>query len=88
MNSCTQNTDRECREEDCCLNRPQVIKYIDQEMPIIISTCHYCHIELFRSMTYEHKSMHKSLCFPCIDILERKAQKLDEFMHHYDNACK
>jgi len=78
MNDCTQNTDRECREEDCCLIRPKVIKYIDQEMPIIISTCHYCHVELFRSMTYENKSMYKSLCFPCIDKLENEAWKYRE----------
>ena len=42
----------------------------NKEMPIIISTCRKCNIELFRSMTYETKEYHTSYCFSCISVIE------------------
>lgn len=51
-------------------NRPLVIKHIDKEMPIIISTCCGCGVELFKTMTYETKTLHKSFCITCASQLE------------------
>jgi hypothetical protein len=84
--TCTQNTDRECREKDCCLNLPKIVKYINKEMPIIISTCHYCQIELFRSITYEYKNMHKNLCLVCVRNLENNANHYNEMIEKYYEA--
>lgn len=66
----------ECNKD--IFNRPLVVKHFDKEMPIIISTCHYCHRELFRSMTYEHKTNHKNICFECVIKLEDEAWKYRE----------
>lgn len=32
FSACTQNTDRECREEDCCLNKFCVCEYPDSDI--------------------------------------------------------
>lgn len=63
------------------IKAPQIIKYIDQEMPIIISTCCFCNIELFRSITYEPISMHKNYCIDCANGLETEAWQ-------YRKLCK
>lgn len=79
-NACTQNTDRECREEDCCLdNRPKVIKYIEEIMPIIVTTCPQCNEELFRSMTYEIIKPHHTLCQDCYVELKQEVQDLKKY---------
>jgi hypothetical protein len=54
------------------INMPLVIKYIDKEMPIIIHTCAICHVELFRSMTFENITLNKSFCLMCSILLETK----------------
>ncbi len=56
----------------------EVVKYFDEIMPIAISTCAYCFVELFRSMTYETKTFHKSFCLACISKLEDEAWKYRE----------
>ena len=56
-------------------NRPIVVKYFDQIMPVIISTCSICHVELFRSMTFEQKNISKSFCLECIRNIEMAAFK-------------
>lgn len=58
----------ECNQD--LFNRPLVVKHFDKEMPIIISTCKKCHIELFRAMTYETKTYHESFCLTCLSIIE------------------
>jgi len=62
-------------------NRPLVIKYIDKEMPVIIHTCVSCHVELFRSITYETKTLHKNYCIACSGIIETESWK-------YRDLCK
>jgi hypothetical protein len=99
--TCTQNTDRECREEDCCLNeddrcvpedpclnRPIVVKYINEIMPVISSHCAYCHVELFRSMKYQTVTLHKSLCMVCILNIELDARSYHDLMKKYHEACE
>lgn len=75
-----------CSTETLCpqcnydqFNRPIVVKYINEEMPIIISTCANCHVELFKSMTYHQTTMHKSFCIACIGIIETESWKYREF---------
>lgn len=59
-------------------HQPIIIKNIDKEMPVIISTCAICCVELFRSITYENSTMHKSFCIVCVDRLEIDAWKYRE----------
>jgi hypothetical protein len=59
-------------------NRPLVVKYITEEMAIIISTCAMCHVELFKSMTYQSTTLHKSFCLACIGVIETAAWKYRE----------
>lgn len=59
-------------------NRPLFVKYLDVEMPIIISTCWVCGIELFKSMKHESHTLHKSHCLVCISILEESTWKYKE----------
>jgi len=60
---------------------PQIVKYINEEMAIIVAVCCRCNTELFRCIMYEDKSPHKNFCINCIDKLEDKAWK-------YDEVCK
>ena len=81
---CAKNCGQEvlcpsCDEER--MNRPIVVKHFDKEMPIIIHTCSTCNVELSRSMTYEIKTIHKSFCLMCIEIIETESWK-------YRNLCK
>lgn len=60
------------------VNQPLVNLYFNEEMPIIISTCCNCHVELFRSMTYQNMAFHKNFCMPCIADIEMDAWKYRE----------
>jgi hypothetical protein len=42
----------------------------NKEVSITITTCKNCHVELFRSMTYETKEHHVSFCITCFSIIE------------------
>ncbi len=67
-NAASDNAVREAYQQglkDGNDNRPQVIKYIDEIMPIIIHTCCLCHVELFRAMTFEEKTSFRSYCLEC-----------------------
>lgn len=79
----------ECGHECLCIkcderkfayeyNIPLVVKHLEKEMPIIISTCCHCHVELFRSVTYETKTLNKSFCLSCVMKLEDEAWKYRE----------
>ena len=77
-----------CSTESLCpqcnydaFNRPLVVQYIDKEMPIIIFTCHNCHVELFKSMTYHETTINKNFCMACIGIIETESFK-------YRDLCK
>ncbi len=59
-------------------HQPQVVKYFDEIMPIIIHTCANCCVELFRSMTFERTNDFKSLCLTCLEKLEEAAWKYEE----------
>lgn len=74
-----------CSTESLCpqcnydqFNRPLVVKYINEEMPIIVSTCSNCHVELFKSMTYQQTTFHKNFCMECIGVIETEAWKYRE----------
>jgi hypothetical protein len=49
-------------------NRPLVVKYFNQEMPIIVHRCEGCNTELFRSMTYEQKTLYRNYCLMCDEL--------------------
>ncbi len=59
-------------------NQPKIIKYIDREMPVIIFTCCNCHVELFRSITFENKTLHENYCLTCVSKLKDEAWKYRE----------
>ncbi len=76
-NECS--TEKMCPQCHCSnFNEPIGIKYINDIMPIIISTCCLCHVELFRSMTYECTTLHKNFCLTCASKLEDEAYKYRE----------
>jgi hypothetical protein len=56
----------------------QVVKYFNEIMPIIITTCCKCNKELFRSMTMERTDYYRSYCQGCSLELEDKAWKYDQ----------
>jgi hypothetical protein len=56
-------------EHEC----PIVNMYFDTVMPVIVVTCCKCYVELFRTMTYETKTLHKNYCMICAGSLEEKA---------------
>jgi hypothetical protein len=65
------NTDPICPQCNYDIfKRPLVIKHIDKEMPIIVHTCCICSVILFKSMTYETRTMHRNFCMACASQLE------------------
>lgn len=71
-----------CSTETMCpqcnhdnFNQPLVLKYFDQVMPIIIFSCSSCNVELFRSMTYENKTLHENFCIACASKLADEARQ-------------
>lgn len=80
-----KQTCSKCSTETMCpqcnydnFNQPIVIKHIDKEMPIIVSMCVICCVELFKSMTYENTTIHKNYCIACAGKLEDEAWKYRE----------
>jgi len=67
-----------CDENKLISNIPLVVKHLEKEMPIIIFTCSHCHVELFRSITYENKTFSKNYCLICAIKLEDEAWKYRE----------
>lgn len=78
---CTQNTDRECREEDCCLkeSKPERIcqPYIGPPIPSsYIHVCVDCGVELFISHYYETKTVFRILCLECYNREKTKNESI------------
>lgn len=57
---------------------PQVVEYFGEIMPIIVSHCCNCSVELFRCLTYEEKEDHRSFCFSCALQMQDEAWKYRE----------
>jgi len=60
------------------MEKPEINMYFNEEMPILVTTCCKCNVELFRSMTYTTKTLHKNHCLTCISEIEDKAWKYEE----------